>query len=79
MKASQAAAVMAASGLLNQVCLEPDVMCYGMPCYAFMCCAKLCYAMPYCDVLCCIALYCVELNLSACMEDVGSFTGWPRG
>lgn len=32
MKASQAAAAMAASGLLNQVCLRPAMLCYDMPC-----------------------------------------------
>lgn len=66
MKASQAAAAMAASGLLNQVCLRPAVLCCNMLCYAMLTSSSLCYpvlqSVVLCAVLCCAhAVFCALL------------------
>ena len=61
LKASQAAAAMAASGLLNQVCFMPAVLCCAVLCctvrrYAVLCYIVPCSAILYCAVLCCAVL-----------------------
>ena len=51
LKASQAAAAMAASGLLNQVCLAPAVLRCAVPCCAY-------YTVLYGALLCCVMQGC---------------------
>lgn len=70
LKASQAAAAMAASGLLNQVCLTPavlrcDVLCCAALCYAMLCHVVLCCAVLR-QTLCCAVLCCAVLCSMAC-------------
>ncbi len=63
LKASQAAAAMGASGLLNQVHIITISL---LLCCAVLCCAVLCFAVLCCSMVCSVTkpvLFCINLHI----------------